>query len=215
MELVTQLSTTTVVVILIVLTLLRGALSVAEREARAPRPRARAFGEVLEALIIAMVTVFLVVRPFFLQAFYIPSESMRPTLTENDRILVNKLVYRVRCPHRHDVVVFRAPRDADPDDPTGEEKDFVKRIVGLPGDTVEVRGGTVYVNEHPDQEAFNPEMPDYDMPPYTVPHGKYFVMGDNRNHSSDSRRWGPLDADRLIGRAVVIFWPPARAGVIH
>src|SRR5947209_2236106 len=90
-------------------------------------------GEFLESALIAIVLVFLVIRPFLVQAFYIPSGSMRPTLIEGDRILVNKFIYRVSSPHRGDVVVFVAPHSASPD-----EKDFIKRIIGLPGDKIAV-----------------------------------------------------------------------------
>ncbi len=214
MELFTHLSTVWIVLFLIALTGARAALSVIEKRTPDGGARLRLAGEVMESFIIAVVVVFLVLRPFVLQAFYIPSESMQPTLTENDRILVNKLTYKLGTPRRHEVVVFRAPREATEED--GEdEKDFVKRVVGLPGDTVEVHNGVIYVNGRPDEEPYAKERPYYDFPPFTVPAGKLFVMGDNRNHSNDSHRWGALDEARLIGRAVFIFWPPSRAGVIR
>jgi signal peptidase I len=295
--------------------------------------------EFMESALIAIVLVFLVIRPFVVQAFYIPSGSMIPTLLVGDRILVNKFIYRIVKPNRGDVVVFVAPHLASTD-----EKDFIKRIIGLPGDTVAVvptramadgrvvatfvgqptgysfsrgfqtspapepaidigqhtqppetqdgqiivhRGGgdtlkiiavprlnvridgtTVYndgqqinqfpglpdiredrnltdcggdasleasaikvngdplpqlilvkgsklsidpghvvVNGTPLRELYINEPPDYAMPPYTVPPGNYWVMGDNRNDSNDSHAWGPLQGERIIGRAVAIFWP--------
>ncbi len=214
MELFSRISSFWIVLLVIALTCVRAGLSLAERRGGERSPRTRFAGEVLESFIIAVVMVFLVLRPFVLQAFYIPSESMQPTLTEDDRILVNKLSYRLGQPARHDVVVFRAPRVATGEDEE-EEKDFVKRVVGLPGDTVEIHDGITYINGRIDDEPFTKERPFYDLPPFTVPPGKLFVMGDNRNHSNDSHHWGALDEDRLIGRAVFIFWPPSRAGVIH
>jgi signal peptidase I len=217
MDLYSHTSTIWLVIFLIGMTCIRASLSIADKRQDENRrdPRLRTAGEVLESFIIAVVLVFLVVRPFVAQAFYIPSESMTPTLTENDRILVNKLCYRVGAPKRHEVVVFRAPREAVEPDADGEEKDFVKRIVGLPGDGVEIHGGHVYINGTEDREPYGHESPQYDLAPFTVPDGKLFVMGDNRNHSNDSHRWGALDKERLIGRAMVIFWPPDRAGVIR
>src|SRR5262249_21388488 len=99
--------------------------------------------------------------------------------------------------------------------PPGEEQDFVKRVVGLPGDTVEIRDGKTLVNGREDTDGFCLDRPDYDMPPMLVPAGKLFVMGDNRCRSNDSHRWGALDEDLLIGRAVLVFWPPTRAGIIR
>ena len=215
MDFISHLSIVWVVILLISLTCARACLSVAERNASPPRPRLRAAGEVLESLIVAMVMVFLVIRPFFLQAFFIPSESMVPTLTVDDRILVNKLSYRIGQPKRHEVVVFRAPRAALGGEFDGEEKDFVKRIVGLPGDTVEIHDGKVYVNGEADAVAEIKEQMAYDLPPYVVPKDKYFVMGDNRNHSNDSRFWGPLKRDRVIGKASLIFWPLSRIRLIR
>lgn len=203
------------VLFVLALTCVRMSLSIAEKQSDPPSLRLRTIGEVMESLIIAVVIVFLVIRPFVVQAFYIPSQSMIPTLRENDRILVNKMSYRLRSPGRHEVVVFRAPPEACEGEPDGEEKDFVKRVIGLPGDTVEIHRGTIYVNGKPEQEPYVLEPPYYDMPPRIIPEGKLFVLGDNRNHSNDSHRWGELDRDRVIGQAVYIFWPPSRAGAIR
>jgi signal peptidase I len=175
----------------------------------------RALGETIEVVIIAICAVFLVIRPFCAQAFYIPSRSMTPTLQVNDRLIVNKLTYRFGLPKRNDVVVFRAPLKATGDPDEGDEKDFVKRVIGLPGDTIEVHGGATYVNGEPLKEVSISEAPDYELAPFVVPRGKIFVLGDNRNHSNDSHRWGALDRDHLIGKAVFIFWPPSRCGVIR
>jgi signal peptidase I len=315
---------------------------------RAPgRQTVDSAAEFMESALIAIVLVFLVIRPFVVQAFYIPSGSMIPTLQVGDRILVNKFIYRIAKPNRGDVVVFVAPHMASPD-----EKDFIKRIIGLPGDTVavvptrvladghpvatlvgqptgfsysrsygtesqpppaidigqhtdppDVRGGEVSVHrggsdsikilavpridvriegsrvynagtlvkDFPGQanltenrnlndyggdphleasaikvdgdatpqlilvkgsrlsvvpghvelngqalrEPYIAESPDYPYPPTKIPPGEYWVMGDNRNDSNDSHAWGFLPGNRIIGRAMLIFWPLNRIQLIH
>ncbi len=166
--------------------------------------------EFIDSGLIALVLVFMIIRPFIIQAFYIPSGSMRPTLVENDKILVSKFAYRFHPLRRSDVIVFKAPPEAALD-----EKDFIKRLIALPGDVVEVRDGMVFINGQPLHEPYIAEPPVYDMPPVTVEPGKVFVMGDNRNDSNDSHAWGQLDADRIRGKALVIFWPLSRIGVIR
>jgi signal peptidase I len=176
--------------------------------------------ELLDSGLIAFVLVFLLIRPFVVQAFYIPSRSMAPTLVEADRILVNKFVYRLNEPQRGDIIVFDAPRHALYGD---GRKDFVKRLIGLPGDTIRIkRGDGVYVNGSRLKEPREIPRPDYDWPvdeygmtagePYRVPDGCCFVLGDNRNESNDSHRWSrpELQTEKIIGKAMVIFWPPAR-----
>ena len=186
--------------------------------------------ELLDSGLIAFVLVFLLIRPFVVQAFYIPSESMVPTLVPHDRILVNKFVYRLNDPQRGDVIVFDAPEQALYGN---GRKDFVKRLIGLPGDKIRIKQGDgVYINGRRLEESPDIPRPDYDWPldefkspaaqPYEVPAGCYFVLGDNRNTSNDSHRWSDpltgeqrpeLPANRVLGKAMVIFWPPARLGL--
>jgi signal peptidase I len=310
-----------------------------------PRQWADSTAEFVESALIAIVLVFLIIRPFVVQAFYIPSGSMMNTLLIEDRILVNKFLYHFRPPQRRDIVVFHAPPEVAPD-----EKDFIKRVIGRPGETVQVvpdtvmvngkpavqliysdpggnflraeqhglliektdrkelqptvnregtilrvngeqgeprvvvtpsgeaeyrdgqlwvdgqqltyvgsrdmfrtendlapfgaapevegvvyysrnsdqpllivlkgrqltvRPGFVSVNGQPLKEPYIRQSPRYAMPPFKVPPGRYFVMGDNRNDSNDSHAWGPLDQDRILGKAMLIFWPLTRLRVLH
>ncbi len=206
----------------------------------APEPRKSVGREYVEALVIALVLAS-VIRTFFVQAYKIPSGSMEPTLLVGDHILVNKLIYGLRTPdslfglevpglpygkylfrleriHHGDVVVFVFPPD-----PT---KDFIKRVIGLPGDTVAVKNGKVWLNGAPipdphahlevsdtQRSAVSPRdnFPQIGtdaaaLGAVTVPPGKIFVMGDNRDRSYDSRFWGFVPEDNVEGRAMIIYW---------
>jgi len=174
---------------------------------------AKSAAEIVESALIAVVLVFLIIRPFVVQAFFIPSESMLPTLREQDHILVNKFIYRFREPRYGDIIVFRCPPQASTD---GVERDFIKRLVGKPGDELEVKDGVLYRNGERLKEPYL-EDPYIESPmePIKVPEDMLFVMGANRNHSNDSRFWGPLDRDRLLGKATIRFWPLDRMGLVH
>jgi signal peptidase I len=151
------------------------------------------------------------IRTLVAEARYIPSSSMEPTLEINDRLIIEKISYRFRTPQRGDVVVF------SPTDKLKEQnfKDaFIKRVIGLPGETVEVKGGTVYVNGTALREKYIEESPEYKYGPVQVPPDEYLVLGDNRNNSYDSHYWGFVPRKNLIGRAVVRFWPFDRLGSI-
>ncbi|MEW6496860.1 MAG: signal peptidase I [Cyanobacteriota bacterium] len=159
------------------------------------------------------LSVFLAIgiRSFVAEARYIPSGSMLPTLQINDRLIVDKLTYEFRDPKRGDIVVF-SPTEALK---AQNFKDaFIKRVVGLPGETVEVRDGRVYVNNQPLQERYIEERPNYQFGPVTVSPNQYLVLGDNRNNSYDSHYWGFVPRTNIIGRAVVRFWPLNRLGEI-
>ncbi|MHB1456684.1 MAG: signal peptidase I [Armatimonadota bacterium] len=285
--------------------------------------------ELVESLLIAIVLVFLVIRPFVVQAFFIPSESMEPTLLVKDRLLVNKFIYRFTDPKHGDVIVFKSPpaanegrgEDAEvvmiPQDidrasalsnwnevagkvmetvgdngevkihpvasHSGEfssiqelcilgkadmlgrilpiekqsfsdnnydlvikfigindkasatdlvgkevrigEKDYIKRVIGVPGDTIEVKSlglnkygleeFALYRNDKPLDETYIKDPPDYVLPKQVVRRGMLFVMGDNRQNSNDSHRWGQLDRRRVVGKAMVIFWPVKRMGIVR
>jgi signal peptidase I len=198
------------------------------------RPRKSDFREYAEAIVVAMLLAF-AIRVFVVQAFKIPSGSMIPTLLIGDHILVSKLSYGLQWPgdcqvkmtfppitcytskpivklgepQRGDIIVFRYPED--------EDKDFIKRIVGVPGDTIEIRNKVVYVNgialdDHAFTQRVDPGIidgtvtPRDNFGPATVPAQSYFVMGDNRDQSLDSRFWGYVSADKIRGRAFRIYW---------
>ena len=163
-------------------------------------------GYVLEAVEILVIAVAIAfgIRTFIAEARYIPSGSMLPTLKIDDRLMVEKLTYHFRSPERGDIVVF------NPTDRLIEQNfrdAFIKRVVGTPGDKIEVKEGKVFVNDQPLKEDYILEPPSRNSPPIVVPPNQYFVMGDNRNSSYDSRFWGAVPRDRIIGKASFRFWP--------
>ncbi len=163
--------------------------------------------ETLDACIVAALLSLFIIT-FIVQAFYIPSGSMEPTLMVNDRILVAKFIYRFEPVRRGDVIVFRYPLNP--------QRDFVKRVVGLPGEMVALKEGVVYIKGEPVSEkgyALKPDFGNYGQ--VTVPAHEYFVLGDNRNNSEDSRFFGYVPRANIVGRALFIYWPPSRVGFVH
>lgn len=151
----------------------------------------------------------IVLRQFVAEARYIPSRAMQPTLQVNDRLIINKLTYRFHAPERGDIIVFsptEALRSQNFHDP------LIQRIVGLPGDKVQVKGGRVYVNDQPLRENYISEAPQYEWGPLVVPPNSYCVLGDNRNNSFDSHYWGFVPHENIIGKATQRFYPFDRAG---
>jgi signal peptidase I len=198
-----------------------------EREDQEHRDRRHALVEWVVIVVVALVAALLI-KTFAIQAFFIPSASMEPTLMPGDRVLVNKLSYDFHSVHTGDIVVFRRP----PNDTTPGIDDLIKRVIGLPGETVRVANCRVYLDG---KELAQPWLPagweDSGSPycttwvtsgctpaclpnPYKVPSGYYFVMGDNRTNSYDSRYWGPLPASYIVGRAFVRMWPVSRIGFL-
>ena len=202
----------------------QGDLEPAESEQDDRRP----FWRELPVLVVIAFAAALLIKTFLLQAFFIPSASMEPTLRSGDRVLVEKVTYRFGGPERGDVVVFErdvqtapAPEDGsfieDITDgvkslfgfPTQGTQDFIKRVMAVSGDTIEGRDGMVYVNGEPVEEPYLPGATETaDFPPSTVPQGEIFVMGDNRANSDDSRgSIGGIPESDVVGRAFVVIWP--------
>jgi signal peptidase I len=219
------------------------------------RNSALRFLKELPVLIALALGIALLIKAFLVQAFYIPSASMEPTLTRGDRVLVNKLSYRFGEPERGDVIVFRDPYP-DPCEsgeesagcneslprkaldwfaevfglPTGNTRDFIKRIVALPGETIEMVDGDVYVCgqadcdpvdkngepkdgrliDFPSSDEEGPQKDDQTLAKFVVPDDQYYVLGDNRENSSDSRVFRGVEREEIVGKAFVTVWPPTR-----
>jgi signal peptidase I len=199
-------------------------------EAEAPekeRGGVLSFFRELPGLILVALLLALLLKTFLIQAFYIPSESMVPTLEINDRVLVNKLVYDFGEPQRFDVIVFEDPTAPEPDRgvfgaighwlteglgfAAAQEQDFIKRVIALPGEEIQLRDGQVFINGERLEQPANVRADTDTYGPQTVPPGHVFVMGDNRAQSSDSRRnFGPIPYDKIVGKAFLLLWPPSR-----
>lgn len=174
---------------------------------------------VLEYVVLAVVAVAvaLLIQAFLVKPYRIPSASMENTLLIGDRVLVDRVSWRFSQPQRGDIVVFHPPFDGPV---------LIKRIIGLPGDEVSLSGGYVYINGHrlnepyvrriagrqEPSEPFSNGLPWSLQEPYRVPAGSYFVMGDNRTDSGDSREFGPIKRTQFVGRAFARYWPPGRIG---
>ena len=174
------------------------------------------------AVAIGALIVALLIKAFLLQAFYIPSASMEPTLQEDDRVLVNKLSYKIGDVQRGDIVVFEKPEGAG-----GDIDDFIKRVIGLPGETVSFTGGSVFIDGKELTESYvdgvetnsgsvingctnTPALADTCV----VPDGMVFVLGDNRGSSQESRFFGPIEEDSIVGRAFLKVWPIGDIGFL-
>ncbi|MDR0434757.1 MAG: signal peptidase I [Gracilibacteraceae bacterium] len=153
------------------------------------------------ALLLVALLLTLLIRAFVIDNRIVPTGSMLPTIQLNDRLFVDKLLFKAQGIERGDIVVFHAPENA------GEEKDMVKRVIGLPGETLEITDGLVYINDRALNEPYLAEAPRYAFGPVTVPEGAYFVMGDNRNSSLDSHVWGFLSANKITGRIWIRYYP--------
>ena len=168
----------------------------------------RALGNVLRELIetIALtVVIFLLIR-FAVQNFRIEGFSMEPNFHDGQFLIVNKLIYVLHPPERGDVIVFVPPNNTT--------RDFIKRVIGLPGDRIEIVNGRVSVNGAPLDEPYPLNPGTYSSETLVVPADEYFVLGDNRNNSSDSHSWGPVPANSIIGKAWVSYWPPQVMGLV-
>jgi signal peptidase I len=194
------------------------------------------FWRELPVLIVIAFAIALLLKSFVLQAFFIPSASMEQTLMVGDRVLVEKISYRFSEPDHGDVVVFErefGPQEEETEDddsvfekigdsfrslfgfPVEGHQDFIKRVIGVGGDTVEGRDGVVFVNgEEIDEPYLQDGTETSSFGPVDVPEGFIFVMGDNRSNSEDSRSIGPVDVDTVVGRAFILIWPPSDFGTL-
>jgi signal peptidase I len=216
-----------------------GAAKTSEAPSTAPSARPTptkavlSFLRELPVLIVLAFALAILLKTLVVQAFFIPSGSMEPALEPGDRVLVNKILYE---PSRGHVIVFADPKDGQGPDrgvvggflhwlsegigfARPEHEDFIKRVIGLPGESLEIRNNVVYIDGRPLREPYltrgaRASMSDFG--PVEIPRDSLFVMGDNRGHSNDSRAsLGFVPVDKVIGRAFVVIWPPARTGWVH
>jgi signal peptidase I len=171
-----------------------------------PTGRTRsALREIVETVLFTLV-IYALVRTFVFENYRVVGRSMETTLENDQFLVVSKLDYRLHDPQRGDIIVFRDPR--------AEDRKLIKRVIGLPGDVVEITNGTVRINGHPLDEPYITSPGRYSEAAVTVPEGQYFVLGDNRNNSSDSHAWGTITRDLIVGKAWFSYWPPSMWGLI-
>jgi len=154
--------------------------------------------------------ISLVLQNFVIEARVIPTGSMLPTIQIDQRVLVNKFIYKIRIPKRGEIIVFSPPIAVN------DKKDYIKRVIGLPGDKIEIKNGLVFVNHKPLTEPYINEQPEYEFGPVTVPEKSLFVLGDNRNQSYDSHAWDKwLEIKQVKGKAFFTYWPFSRLGLLN
>lgn len=176
------------------------------------------FLDIIETVVIAL-SIFLVVYLFFMQPHQVNGQSMMPNFESGEYVLTDKVSYKLRDPVRGEVVVFHAPDGANC--PKGTGCDFIKRILAVPGETVEVRDNSIIINGVPLEESYIPD--DYPTQAgaftsnrtITMGPNEYMTIGDNRPYSSDSRAWGPVQKSEIVGRAFFRYWPLNKVGLIH
>ncbi len=157
--------------------------------------------ETISIIVIAFILA-MILRAFVIEGRIIPTGSMLETLQLQDRVMVNKFIYHFKEPQRGDIVVFQPPEELN------TNEDYIKRVIALPGETIEIKNGRVYINGRPLYEPYIAEPMYYDFGPVVVPEDSLFVLGDNRNHSFDSHMWNAwLKRDHIKGKAFVIYGP--------
>ena len=168
--------------------------------------------DTIQTIVVALA-IFVVVYLFLLQPNQVKGASMEPSFHDNEYILTDKVSYRLGNPKRGDVVVFKSPRNP--------EIDYIKRVIGLPGERVKIMGGFVLINDKKLNETYLPSTTVVfpgaflsEGKELKIAPGEYFLMGDNRNHSSDSREWGPIPKSDIVGRSFFRYWPPAEFGFL-
>jgi signal peptidase I len=171
-----------------------------------PTSQARsALREIVETILFTLL-IYVLVRTFLFENYRVVGRSMEPTLENDQFLVVNKLDYRLHSPRRGDIIVFRDPR--------ADDRKLIKRIIGLPGEVIEITNGQVTVDGVPLAEPYIKSLGRYTEAQLSIPAGQYFVLGDNRNNSSDSHNWGTLAADNIVGKAWLSYWPPSMWGII-
>ncbi len=161
--------------------------------------------ELIETIVFTLL-IYVLVRTLLFENYRVLGHSMDPSLENDQFLVVNKLGYRLSDPERGDIIVFRDPRT--------DERKLIKRIVGLPGEVLEIQDGQVLINDQRLDEGYLATNGRYSQPPLLLPEDEYFVLGDNRNNSSDSHNWGTMPRDRIIGKAWVSYWPPRLWGMM-
>lgn len=169
------------------------------------------FLDIIETIVVALA-IFVVIYLFLFQPHQVKGASMEANFHDNEYILTDKVSYKFSQPKRGDVVIFKAPRNPD--------LDFIKRVIGLPGERIKVQGGHVYINDQLLKEEYLPSALLTQAGAFltegkelVIPPDNYIVLGDNRNHSSDSREWGPITPQEIIGKAFFRYWPPQKIGI--
>jgi len=165
-----------------------------------------ALREMVETILLTLL-IYVLIRTFLIENYRVVGHSMVPTLADKQFLVVNKLDYRLRDPRRGEIIVFFDPRDGD--------RKLIKRIVGLPGETIEIHNGQVLVNGQALDEPYIQNRGLYSESPTLVPEDHVYVLGDNRSNSSDSHNWGTLPEDKIVGRAWFSYWPPEVWGLIE
>jgi signal peptidase I len=160
--------------------------------------------DIVETLVLSLV-LFAIINAISAR-IRVDGFSMEPTFKTGEFVIVNKLAYKLGEPKLGDVIVFHYPRDP--------EQEYIKRVIGLPGDSIEVADGQVVVNGQAIQEPYIASAPAYQSE-WTIPDNNLFVLGDNRNNSSDSHNWGPVPMENVIGKAIFVYWPPEKWGAIE
>ena len=170
------------------------------------------FGRTVLGYVEIVVFAFILswgLRSTVVQATVIPTPSMMPTIQLQDRVMVDKIVFKLSEIHRGDIIVFHPLTDVD-----SSGTDWIKRVIGLPGETVEIKSGKVYINDCELTESYEMEKPNYIYGPIIVPENSYFVLGDNQNNSLDSHYWGVLPKENIVGKALFRYWPLERFGYL-
>jgi signal peptidase I len=182
--------------------------NVSDRPSHASSGRSSSLGLWLRDLVFSALASVLIIT-FLYQPVRVEGTSMLPRLEDRDRLFINKFVYHIKAINRGDVVVFRYPED--------EEKSYIKRVIGLPGDRFKIVEGQVIINGHPISEPYVPEKyrDDRSYDEITIPPDHYFMMGDHRSVSQDSRVFGPVARELIYGKAVFVYWPKKDAGVVR